>query len=143
MFTLKLKSCPNQDQLGDYTFYFPVIKIGQKASNCHLPLLDPNIAKANLMVKDQPDGLLIWESSGGFYLSNSKKLSGKKLHRLGDSFGLGLCQFEIVQHVPNNKQIDIESRYHELTEKFPCMADLFWALKQEMLSIEKDRARKE
>ena len=137
MFILELKSCPDKERLGSYTFYFPKIIASKKLSECHLYLPDQSLKDQSLFIVEKVDGLEIHEKTNGFYISNSKKISGKKLHRVGDSFGIGECLLQITSIIPTAIDIDTESRYHELTEKHPYMADLFWALKQELLSLEK------
>lgn len=138
MYTLAIKECPDQEALGEYHFKFPVIRIGRAQHSSHLPVQDIAIAQSVLLIKDQPDGILVWEQNGGFYKSNGKKISGRKLHRIGDSFSIGETTFEVVSHSPGQLPYDVEARYDELTEKNPYMADLFWSLKQEMLRIEKE-----
>lgn len=138
MFILELKLCPDQERIGTYTFYFPKIVVSRKINDCHLYLPDHSLKEQSLLVVEKSNGLEVSEKSNGFYLSNDKKISGKKIHHVGDSFGLGQCLLQIVSIVPSALDIDTESRYHELTEKHPYMADLFWALKQELLSLEKN-----
>lgn len=138
MFKISVTTCPDPEYIAEYTFYFPQIKISKFHHIAHLPIPDQAMGKQVLVLKTQPDGILIWENTGGYYLSNGKKIAGKKLHRVGDRFGFGDTAFEITSFIPDIKTYDHESRYHELTEKHPFMADLFWALKQEMLQIEKD-----
>lgn len=137
MFILTIKACPDPELIGDYTFYFRSIRIG-RSLNSNLPIKDTDFARSVLCLKIQPDGILIWEENGGFYYSLGKKISGRKVHRIGESFGLGNTTFEIKTYDPSDLNQDIEKRYHELTENHPFMADLFWSLKQEMLKIERD-----
>lgn len=138
MYILEVKACPDTERLGEYSFYFPIVKISRLLSSSHLYLPDPSIGKSVLILKEQSDGLLVWEQSGAFYLHNGKKNSGKKLVRSGDTIGIGESQIQLLSHTPSEASTNTESRYHELTEKSPYMADLFWALKQEMLFLEKE-----
>ena len=139
MIKLKIISCPNENLIGEYEFFYPKLRFGRKKSHVHFYVNDQAMSSSILCLSEQPDGVLIWEESGGFYFSNSKKISGKKLHRVGDTFGLGNTSVEIIQVIPTLVSFDHETRYHELTEKFPYMADLFWAFKQEILAIEKEK----
>lgn len=138
MFVLELKSSPDEERLGAYTFYFPKIIGSRKLSECHLYLPDTTLTEQSLSIIEKADGLEVYERTNGFYISNGKKISGKKIHRVGDSFGLGQNLLQVVSVVPSLQAQDTEARYHELTEKHPYMADLFWALKQELLSLEKN-----
>jgi len=139
MLKLKVIHCPDESFIGEYQFFFPRVKVGRKINHVHFYLNDSMIHRSVLCLEEQPDGILIWEEGGGYYLSNDKKISGKKLHRVGDTFGIGDSKIQIIQIVPTLEQFDHEVRYHELTEKYPYMADLFWALKQEILAIEKEK----
>ena len=137
MFILELISSSDPDRNGDYRFFFPEIRIGNILSLSHLYVPDPKIGKSLLRVRAQESGLLIWEDRGGFYISNGKKISGKKIHHIGDVIEIGDSLLKVKSLTPPRNSIDNTARYHELTEKSPYMADLFWALKQEMLSLEK------
>ena len=138
MFTLELKSTPDKERLGSYTFYYPKIIASKKLSECHLYLPDISLNDQSLIIVEKDNGLEVYERTDGFYLSNNKKISGKKTHRIGDSFGIGESMLQVVSIIPSALAIETESRYHELTEKHPYMADLFWALKQELLFLEKN-----
>lgn len=138
MFILELQSSPDEERLGSYTFYYPKIIASKKLSECHLYLPDASISDQCLIIIEKIDGLEVYEKTNGFYLSNDKKISGRKIHRVGDSFGIGKSLLKVTSIVPSTLNIDTEARYHELTEKHPYMADLFWALKQELLFLEKD-----
>ncbi len=138
MFTLELQSTPDKERLGSYTFYYPKIIASKKLSECHLYLPDTSLSDQSLLIIEKPDGLEIHERTNGFYISNNKKISGRKIHRVGDSFGIGQSMLQIASIVPSAPMMETELRYHELTEKHPYMADLFWALKQELLYLEKN-----
>lgn len=138
MFSIELKSCPDQERLGVYDFYFPKIIISRRLSECHLYLPDLSIKDLSLLVIQKADGIEVHERSSGFYVSNGKKISGKKIHRVGDTFGIGNSVFQVTSVLPEDTEVDTEARYHELTEAYPYMADLFWALKQELLNLEQD-----
>tara|TARA_R110000868_G_scaffold97619_17_gene268673 strand:- start:2663 stop:3088 length:426 start_codon:yes stop_codon:yes gene_type:complete len=137
MFILELISSPDPDRNGEYRFFFPEIRIGNIVSLSHLYIPDSHIGSSLLKIRAEQTGLLVWEERGGFYISNGKKISGRKIHTIGDIIQIGESQIKIKSFTPSSNSIDHTARYHELTEKSPYMADLFWALKQEMLSLEK------
>ena len=101
MVTFEIQSSPDDERLGETTFHFESFTLGG-SRKADLFIEDPDIQSIHLLFKLRADGLLINSSSEHFYYSNSKKIKGTKLHKVGDTIKVGTTTFIINRNRNRN-----------------------------------------
>ena len=103
MIEISITHSPDEEVLGVHCYFFETIFMGPYPS-CHLVIEDPYFEGRIIIFENTKNGVFVYEKGGNFYLSNGKKISGKRIHKKGDIITLGRTTFEITNHEPLSKE---------------------------------------
>ncbi len=99
MIEISITSSPDEEVIGTHRYFFENIFLGPYPS-CHLVIGDPHLEGLTLVFENTEKGVAVSEKGGNFYLSNGKKISGKRIHKKNDVIILGHTVFKITGHNP-------------------------------------------
>ncbi len=95
MIELEFTHSPDNEIIGKYKIFKQKITIGTLKDNIII-INDDKIKKLHLVFEVTAHGLAIYDYQRCYYLSNGKKISGKKLHQQNDTIKIGDTQFKIL-----------------------------------------------
>ena len=127
---------PDRDILGRRVVGFDEVFLGSGRAN-GIIVDDPDTKRRDIRLSVMESGVFVENCESDHYLSNGKKVSGKKLHSPGDCIGLGNTTFKILsfKRTDSNKQ-DYDAIYQENIQPVPYKDQLFHAIRQEMDDLE-------
>lgn len=136
MLVLEVIQCLDQLIFGDIYFYFSKIKIG-RSPKCHLIINDSKIKSIDLILSMHQEGVLIENARSSFYLSNSKKVTGKKYHNTNDTFQLGdtLLKIKAYNFESIISPLDYGKAYQDFISNNPDKIDLLDSLEFELQQL--------
>ena len=103
MIEIAITSSPDEEVIGTHRYFFENIYLGPYPS-CHLVIGDPHLEGLILIFENTEKGVAVSERGGNFYLSNGKKISGKRIHKKGDVITLGHTVFKIMEYSSLSKK---------------------------------------
>jgi len=137
MIVLNITKSPDLDSKGTFSSPKRKITIGLSI-DCDLYLRDKKISKFHLVLHSLPEGVAITTLNlNDFYLSNGKKISGKKIHQIGDIITIGDSEFSLAehQHLPNSKE-SLEHYYEDVANNHQDLLPLLEAIEVEIVKLE-------
>lgn len=136
MLVLEVIHCPDQLIFGDIFFYFSRLRIG-RSPKCHLVINDSKVKSIDLILSMHQEGVLIENVKSSFYLSNSKKVTGKKYHNLNDTFQLGdtLLKIKAYSFESIQSPLDYEKAYQNFISNNPDKISLLDSLELELQQL--------
>ena len=136
MLELEFLESPDTDVLGKRVVFFDEVSMGRARSNVII-VDDPGMEPRDIRLNVLESGIFVENRESGHYLSNGKKVSGKKLHSPGDGIRVGGTSFKILSFVAgDSRQRDYDSLYQEEVQSVPHRDQLFHAIRREMDDLE-------
>ncbi|MBT3583856.1 MAG: hypothetical protein HN509_03035 [Halobacteriovoraceae bacterium] len=139
MIEIEIIESPDPEILGPHSFYFQKLIFG-RSKNSHLFIDDRALCKNHIRIEKSESGVLCQNMESKFYLSNGKKISGKKLHKIDDLIKIGETTLKIVS-VSNDDTAtkpSLSEKYNAAIERNPKLEELFVEIENEILSVEHD-----
>jgi len=138
MISIEITNSPDKDMNGIHSFYFDEIVIGSKLS-CSLVINDNSLEKKHITLKVNESQVFCAPiSKSTYYLSNGKKISGRKLHKAGDIITIGSTDIKIISFEDSTKESSsLNENYNNAISSFPSSEKLFDELEKEFILIEK------
>lgn len=100
MIKFKIISSPDQTLSEEHQFYFNQVTIGNLRDSCVLNIFDPKWPNAHILhLTPQKDGVISEFKSNRqeSYLSNGKKIKGRKLNQQGHQIQVGDTVIEVIE----------------------------------------------
>ena len=139
MLQLEFINSPDPEILGTVSYGNPRLIIGT-SQNDDIIICDPKINPAYFTMEVKENGVICYNNIDGiFYLSNGKKISGRKLHKVGDTIKIGDTFFKILSHTPEkniSRTETLKTLYTEKIKKDSHMEKILNFLKQELLLLQ-------
>jgi|GEM_PF-4556829 hypothetical protein len=138
MIKLKILSSPDQTLSKEHQFFFEQITIGNLRDNCILNIFDPKWPNQQILHLIPQDNGVISELKSTRqenYLSNGKKIKGRKLHKQEDQIQVGDSIIEIIHWELQPKEMSFSDRYKEASQD-PVKAKSLEKLESEILFLE-------
>ena len=132
MIEIEIVNSPDTEILGKLFFNFPKVEMGQTPP-FHLKINDPHLEMQKIILESSPKGVGVFEKNEGPYLSNGKKIRGKKIHAPGDIVTFGKTQLKILRCV---HQVTNQENLTKDALKRENVSESLNLLKKEMLKIE-------
>ena len=140
MLILEFTSSPDESILGDYLTHKKIFSIGRSRA-VDVVILDPKLAKVELSVKLQHEGIMIESKNEEGFITNKKKILGGKIHAVGDEIQIGNTHFKIKEYSPPEfftYAEEIAKKIEETIKQNDKLEEVFYFLEKELLSLEKD-----
>jgi hypothetical protein len=137
MLKLAIVKSPDREIVGSYVTNKLKVTIGSSCRN-NIVIADPQVISSHLLLTVMKDGLLVENINRvPYYFSNGKKISGQKLHLVGDRFSFGETTIKVEQltYKPAfDARAELQSRVAELSRRHPLVATLLQLLRDEILN---------
>lgn len=138
MIKFKIISSPDQTLSQEHLFFFDQITVGNLRDRCLLNIFDPQWPNGQILhLTIQADGVLseFKSTRQESYLSNGKKIKGRKLNKAGDQIQIGESVIEIVEWSISNSEMSFSDKYKAASQT-PLKAQTLEKLESEILFLE-------
>ena len=138
MITIEITRSPDRDIINQFKYFRNEILIGSSES-CDLVIKDSGISGTHFLMRAKESGLFCRNyRENDFYLSNGKKISGSKMHKVDDVIEIGDTSIRIVafELVTRDYKSEIRAKYEEIDIMMPETQGVLSELEKELIRLE-------
>ncbi len=138
MIILEVIHSIDTDLSGEYSFGANIISLGKSKESTLV--INDDINGIEVVLEAHPKGVIIHSAKKDIcFYSKGKKISGSKLHKIGDKFKIGTTEFLLKKYeVPDdlNPVEELKQKMLKLQNDDPSLFKLFLSVREELERVE-------